>query len=248
MRIDVLTLFPEMFDSVLGASILKRAAEAGLLEVGLHNIRDWADNKHKRVDDYAFGGGTGLVMMPQPVFDAVEAVTKDCEEKPLRIYLSPQGRKLDDHLARQLARHEHLVLLCGHYEGVDQRIIENCVDMEISIGDYVLTGGELPAMVLIDAVSRHIPGVLGNEDGAGDESFAKGLLEYPQYTRPSDFRGLAVPQVLLSGHHAQIEKWRRRKSLEKTAAVRPDLLEDAPLTDEEKQYLESLKADKFTEN
>ena len=239
MHIDVLTLFPEMFGGVLSASILGRAIDNGLLSVETHDIRAWAANKHHRVDDYAFGGGTGLVMMPQPIFDAMRAV--DPEHRARRIYLSPQGRPLDDTKVRSLAGCENLVLLCGHYEGVDQRVIDTLIDEEISIGDYVLTGGELPAMVLIDAVSRQIDGVLGNEMGADEESFAQGLLEYPQYTRPAEYEGLCVPDVLLSGHHANILQWRREKMLEKTFAVRPDLLDSAPLSEKERRLIETWK-------
>nr|WP_197714796.1 tRNA (guanosine(37)-N1)-methyltransferase TrmD [Maliibacterium massiliense] len=240
MHIDVLSLFPEMFAGVLGASILKRAIDKGFISVALHNIRDYADNKHRQVDDYAFGGGTGLVMMPQPIFDCMAHVTPE-GWRGRRIYLSPQGRPLSDARVRALAKEPALVLLCGHYEGVDQRVIDALVDEEISIGDYVLTGGELPAMVLIDAVARQIPGVLGNALGSQEESFAADLLEYPQYTRPADFRGRRVPEVLLSGHHAHIVKWRREQALQKTARVRPDLLARAVLSDEERALVANGK-------
>ena len=224
MRIDVLTLFPEMFGGVLGASMLGRAAEAGLLEFHVHDIRAYTENKHKKADDYPFGGGAGLVMMAQPIFDCMEAVCAMDARPARRILLTPRGRLLSTNRARALAAQERLVLLCGHYEGVDERVMA-IVDEELSIGDYVLTGGELPAMVLIDCVSRFIPGVLGCEESAQDESHAgDGLLEYPQYTRPAEFRGMRVPKVLLSGHHANIQAWRREASLEKTRQMRPELV------------------------
>ena len=224
MRIDVLTLFPERFGGVLGASMLGRAAEAGLLEFHVHDIRAYTENKHKKADDYPFGGGAGLVMMAQPIFDCMEAVCAMDARPARRILLTPRGRLLSTNRARALAAQERLVLLCGHYEGVDERVMA-IVDEELSIGDYVLTGGELPAMVLIDCVSRFIPGVLGCEESAQDESHAgDGLLEYPQYTRPAEFRGMRVPEVLLSGHHANIQAWRREASLEKTRQMRPELL------------------------
>ena len=220
MRIDVLTLFPEMFTGVLGASILGRAHAAGLLETRVHYIRDYADNKHHKTDDAPFGGGAGMVMMAQPFFDCMAAVKG--EEEAHTILLTPRGRTLTTARARELAAEDRLILLCGHYEGVDERVME-LIDEEISIGDYILTGGELPAMVLIDCVSRFIPGVLGCSESAEDESFSEGLLEYPQYTRPADFRGRPVPEVLLSGHAANIAKWRREQAICKTRENRPDL-------------------------
>ncbi|MGI6168880.1 MAG: tRNA (guanosine(37)-N1)-methyltransferase TrmD [Christensenellales bacterium] len=226
MRIDVLTLFPEMFAPVLDVSILGRARGKGILDIRLHNIRDYTLDKHNRADDYPFGGGAGLVMMPQPLFDCYDAVLAGRKLRGRSIYLSPRGKKLDHRLAKELARQQELILLCGHYEGVDQRVLDEYVDEEISIGDFVTTGGELPAMVLIDCVSRYIRGVLGDENSNRDESFENGLLEYPQYTRPYEFRGRMVPEVLISGHHANIEAWRKERSLEITAHNRPDLLED----------------------
>ena len=223
MRIDILTLFPEMFPGVMDSSILGRAQMNGIMEIHTHNIRDYADNKHKKTDDYPFGGGAGMVMMVQPVLDCVEAVLKG--EPARRILLSPRGKQLTPALARELSKETRLMLLCGHYEGLDERVM-TVVDEEISIGDYVLTGGELPAMVLVDCLSRFIPGVLGGADSAVDESFSDGLLEYPQYTRPAVFRGMAVPEILLSGHQANINKWRREQALEKTRANRPDLLKE----------------------
>ena len=219
MKFDVLTLFPEMFEP-LNSSIIGRAREKNLIEINLINIRDFSKDKHKKVDDTPYGGGAGMVMMPDVVYDAYKSVE---DKKAKVIYMSPQGKKLTQKKVEELANQEHLIILCGHYEGIDQRVIDKIVDEEISIGDYVLTGGELPAMVLIDAVSRYNSGVIA-EESREEESFANGLLEYPQYTRPEVFEGERVPEVLLSGHHANIEKWRREKALEITAKKRPDLL------------------------
>ena len=221
MKIEILTLFPEMFDGVLSASILGRAQASGVLSIETHDIRAYTDNKHRKTDDYPFGGGAGLVMMAQPIFDCMAAVQGN--EPAHRILLTPRGRLLTSERAKALASYDRLILLCGHYEGVDERV-NAIIDEEISIGDYVLTGGELPAMVLIDCVSRFIPGVLGSEESAQDESHAAGLLEYPQYTRPASFRGMDVPEILLNGHHANIAKWRHDQAMEKTRAVRPCLL------------------------
>ena len=221
MRIDILTIFPEMFEGVLGSSMLGRARQNGLIDIRVHNIRDYTDNKHKKTDDYPFGGGAGMVMMVQPIFDCVDAVLGG--EKARRILLSPRGRTLNQKIAKELAGEERLLLLCGHYEGVDERVM-TIMDEELSIGDYVLTGGELPAMVLTDCLSRFIPGVLGSEESAADESFSDSLLEYPQYTRPAEFRGMEVPEVLLNGHHAKIQAWRLEQARLKTALNRPDLL------------------------
>ena len=225
MRISILTLFPEVLEPYLNSSILGRARQAGLLEVFLYNIRDYSTDKHRRVDDYPFGGGAGMVMAPQPIFDCMEDALKRHERPCTRIYLSPQGERLNNVLARELAETQDMLLLCGHYEGVDQRVLDELIDRELSIGDYVLTGGELPALVTLDAISRFIPGVLGNEDAHVDETFENGLLEYPQYTRPADFRGMAVPEVLLGGHHAKITEWRQAESLRRTRVRRPDLLD-----------------------
>ena len=221
MKIEILTLFPEMFDGVLSASILGRAQASGVLSIETHDIRAYTDNKHRKTDDYPFGGGAGLVMMAQPIFDCMAAVQGN--EPAHRILLTPRGKLLTSERAKALASYDRLILLCGHYEGVDERV-NAIIDEEISIGDYVLTGGELPAMVLIDCVSRFIPGVLGSEESAQDESHAAGLLEYPQYTRPASFRGMDVPEILLNGHHANIAKWRHDQAMEKTRAVRPCLL------------------------
>lgn len=235
MRIDVLTLFPEMFAGVLHSSLLGRAQQNGLLRVDVHNIRDYADNKHNKADDYPFGGGAGLVMMAQPIYDCVEAVL--AQEPARRILLSPRGKPLTTAYARELAAEDRLLLLCGHYEGVDERVMD-IMDEELSIGDYVLTGGELPAMTVIDCVSRFIPGVLGSSLSAAEESFTHTLLEYPQYTRPADFRGSCVPEILLNGHHAQIAAWRRVQAIKKTQQVRPELLHGLELTKQERDMLD----------
>lgn len=225
MRVDVLTLFPEAFAGPLDVSIIKRAREDGLLDLHLHNIREHATDKHKSVDDYPFGGGQGMVMRVDVLDRALEHV-KSLDSRPaLVVYMSPAGEVLNDRLVRELATNERLILVSGRYEGVDQRFIDHCVDREVSIGDYILTGGELPAMVLIDAVARHIPGALGDEMSPEEESFADGLLEHPQYTRPAEYKGWEVPDVLLSGHHANIEKWKREQRVERTRTRRPDLFE-----------------------
>jgi len=238
MKFDILTIFPEIFDTVLGSSIIGRAQESGLITVTAHNIRDFSKDKHKKTDDYPYGGGNGLVMLAQPIYDAYQAIVRDLDYKPHFIYMSPQGKRLDQKLVEELSAHRHMILLCGHYEGVDERILEELVDEEISIGDYVLTGGELPAMVLVDAISRTIPGVLSNEASYGEESHKDGVLEYPQYTRPYDFMGKRVPDVLLSGHHANINKWRRLQALKRTRERRPDLYQKLELTKEDKKLLE----------
>lgn len=235
MRIDILTLFPEMF-SPLDTSIIARARNKGIVDVQMHNIRDYSTDKHHKTDDYSFGGGAGMVMTPQPAIDAIESVSKLDERQPLCIYLSPRGKTLTTEMAMELAQEERLLLFCGHYEGIDERILQR-IDRQISIGDYVLTGGELPAMVIIDSVSRFLPGVLGSEESAFDESFSQGLLEYPQYTRPADFRGEIVPDVLIGGHHAKITAWRRAQALLITARERPDLLVQAQLTNEDVKVL-----------
>lgn len=239
MKITILTIFPEMFESVLNSSILGRAREQGLIEVECVDIRPFSDRKHKNTDDYPFGGGAGMVMLAQPIMDAMKHVTGE-NFSGKRIYMGPRGTTLTTAKARELAREEHLVLLCGHYEGVDQRALDSCIDEEISIGDYILTGGELAAMVLTDAVSRFIPGVLGSGESAEEESFSDGLLEYPQYTRPRELNGMEVPEILLSGDHAKIKAWRRQESLRATKKFRPDLLDKAELTDKEKKLLEEL--------
>lgn len=224
MRFDVLTLFPEMFAPVK-ESILGRALDNNLIELNLINFREFSTDKSKHVDDTPYGGGAGMVIKPEPVYDAYKSIVEGLENKPKVIYLSPKGKVFNQQIARDLAKENHLILLCGHYEGIDQRLIDEIVDEEISIGDYVLTGGELPAMVLIDAISRNVEGVI-KEESVEEESFSEGLLEYPQYTRPEVFMGRRVPEVLLSGHHANIAKWRREQSIEITRNKRPDLIKE----------------------
>ncbi|MBO0995463.1 tRNA (guanosine(37)-N1)-methyltransferase TrmD [Bacillus sp. SD088] len=225
MKIDILTLFPEMFAGVLGSSMLKKAEEKEAVSYSLENFRRFSNNKHHTVDDYPYGGGAGMVLKPQPIFDAVSHLTENTDTKPRIILLCPQGDRFDQSKAEELAQEEHLIFICGHYEGYDERIREHLVTDEISIGDYVLTGGELGAMVVIDSVVRLLPGVLGNEDSPIHDSFSTGLLEHPHYTRPADFRGMKVPDVLLSGNHAKIAEWRKEQSLKRTKERRPDLLE-----------------------
>ena len=244
MRIDVLTLFPEMFPGPLDASILGRAVESALVKVLLHNIRDYAEDKHHVVDDYPFGGGPGMVMKPEPLFKAVEEVAALDSPRGRVVLLTPQGRLLTQGIAEELSRERRLILVCGHYEGVDERVREHLVDDEISIGDYVLSGGELPALVLIDVVVRRLPGVLGSDESLSEESHAQGLLEYPQYTRPAEFRGWSVPEMLLSGHHAQIALWRRRQSILRTRRRRPDLLARAALSEQELRVAAEAIAEK----
>lgn len=225
----------------LSASIIGRAQNKGLLSVEAINIRDFAENKHNRVDDYTYGGGAGMLMQAGPVYGAYQSVVEKAQSKPRVIYLSPQGQTFSQSMAEEFAKEEELIFLCGHYEGIDERVLEEIVTDYVSIGDYVLTGGELPAMVMIDAISRLIPGVLHNDVSAEFESFQDNLLEYPQYTRPEEWHGKKVPEILLSGHHANVEKWRREQSIIRTAQRRPDLLEKAELTEKEKAWLKTLK-------
>ncbi|WP_284139929.1 tRNA (guanosine(37)-N1)-methyltransferase TrmD [Virgibacillus sp. LDC-1] len=247
MHIDILTLFPEMFSGVMNSSMLKKAQDKGKLSYDLVNFRDYTENKHNKVDDYPYGGGAGMVLTPQPVFDAVEAVTNRKKEKPRVILMCPQGEPYTQRKAEELAQEEHLLFICGHYEGYDERIREHLVTDEISIGDYILTGGELGAMVVIDSVVRLIPDVLGNQASAPEDSFSTGLLEYPHYTRPADFRGMHVPEVLLSGDHKRIREWRRQKSLERTYARRKELLTKDILSDEEWDWLTSHPNNKVSD-
>lgn len=241
MKIELLTIFPEMFDSFLNASIIGRAREAGLIDIHATDIRPFSQNKHKNTDDYPFGGGAGMLMLAQPIADAIKAVTQPPFEGK-RIYMSPRGKQLTQAMAQELSQQKQLVLLCGHYEGVDQRVLDKYIDMEISVGDYVLTGGETAAMVLLDCVSRLVPGVLGSAESAQDESFSSdGLLEYPQYTRPRVFEDMEVPEVLLNGDHKKISCWRREQALLVTAKLRPDLLEKANITSEERAWLAKQK-------
>ena len=233
MRIDVLTIFPKMFGPVLGESIIKRAQDKGVVEINIIDLRLFSRDKHKKVDDKPFGGGPGMVMNAEPFFEAVNYIrrkTKDCRVKTRIILLSPKGKKLDQGLAAKLSKYEHMVLLCGHYEGIDDRVVQRLIDDEISIGDFVLTGGELPAMVVIDSVVRLLPGALGDENSSKDESFSEGLLEYPHYTRPADYNGMKVPEVLLSGDHEKIKEWRKKESRKITKKKRPDLLKEETWT------------------
>lgn len=239
MKFDVLTLFPEMF-TPLQESIIGRAMKNGNIDVNITNIRDFSKDKHKKVDDTPYGGGAGMVIRPDVVYDAYISVKTD-EAKV--IYLTPQGKTLNQKKVQELSKEKHIILLCGHYEGIDERVIDEIAPEEISIGDYVLTGGELPAMVLIDSVARYVEGVL-NSDSTKEESFASGILEYPQYTRPETFKGREVPEILKSGHHENIEKWRRRKAIETTYQKRPDLLEKESFTKEEIEYIKNLKENK----
>ena len=238
MRFDVLTLFPEMFEPIK-QSIIGKAKEKQLIDINLINIRDFSKDKHRKVDDTPYGGGAGMVMQADVVYDAYKSIK---DENAKVIYLSPQGNVLNQQKVEQLSKEEHLILLCGHYEGIDQRVIDKIVDEEISIGDYVLTGGEIPAMVLIDSVSRYVDGVL-SEDSTSEESFSQGILEYPQYTRPETFEDVKVPEILLSGHHENINKWRRCEALKNTYLKRPELLENVELSEEDKKYLNKLKND-----
>lgn len=243
MRIDILTLFPEMCETVLGESIIGRARENGLVEINCTNIRDFSKDKHNRVDDAPYGGGMGMVMQTQPIYDCYQSLCAEIGKKPKLIYMSPQGQVLTQTKVKELAKEENIAILCGHYEGVDERVIEEIVDEEISIGDYVLTGGELPALILADSISRMLPGVLANEEAFSEESHFSSLLEYPQYTRPPEWMGKKVPDVLLSGHHGNIEKWRRQQSLKRTKDRRPDMLKNAELDKKDKKFLESLEND-----
>ncbi|MBI3652075.1 MAG: tRNA (guanosine(37)-N1)-methyltransferase TrmD [Acidobacteria bacterium] len=224
MRFDVITIFPEIFRGVFEFGIIRRAVEAQLLAIHIHDLRDYTADRHHMVDDRPFGGGAGMVMKPEPLFRAIEAITHDAPQTRV-VLLSPQGRLFNQPLAAELAQDERVLLICGRYEGIDERVVENLVSDELSIGDYVLSGGEIPAMVVVDAVTRLLPGALGCEDSAAQDSFSSGLLDYPHYTRPAEYRGLPVPEILLSGHHAAIEKWRQQKAMEKTLRCRPDLVE-----------------------
>lgn len=239
MRIDIITVLPEMFPPVLQASILGRAISGGAVDVEVHDLRDWTSDRHRTTDDYPFGGGPGMVMKPEPVHRALDAMAEVDPRAPFVVVMSPQGRRLDQALVRELSARPRLVIVCGRYEGFDDRILARA-DLEVSIGDYVLTGGELPALVLVDSITRLQPGVLGCTESAADESFSDGLLEYPQYTRPAKFAGMRVPDVLLSGDHARITAWRRRESVRRTAERRPDLIAKARLSPEETEFARSV--------
>jgi tRNA (guanine37-N1)-methyltransferase len=239
MRFDIVTIFPEIFREVFDFGIIRRAVEAGLVEINIHDLRDYTHDRHRQVDDRPFGGGAGMVMKPEPLFRAVEAITHGATDANV-VMLSPQGRLFSQRVAEELSARTRLVLICGRYEGVDERVVERLATDEISIGDYVLSGGEIPAMVVVDAVVRLLPGALGCTESAEQDSFAAGLLDYPHYTRPAEYRGLKVPDVLASGHHAEIERWRRRRAIEKTLRRRPDLIESRALSDEERREIEKI--------
>ncbi|MEI0739924.1 tRNA (guanosine(37)-N1)-methyltransferase TrmD [Paenibacillus sp. JTLBN-2024] len=241
MKVDVLTLFPEMMDGVFRASILGKAQEKGIVSLNAINFREYSNSKHGTVDDTPYGGGGGMVLKPEPIFSAVEDLVSRTSATPRIILMCPQGDTFTQRKAEEFAKEEHLIFICGHYEGYDERIREHLVTDELSIGDYVLTGGELPAMVAIDSIVRLLPGVLGNETSAVTDSFSTGLLEYPHYTRPAEFRGWKVPDILLSGHHANIELWRREQALKRTLERRPDLLDKVELTDQDRQFLKRLQ-------
>jgi len=240
IKFDVLTLFPDMFHAVLGDSIINRAREKELVKMDFINIRDFSENKHKKTDDYPYSGGGGMLMTPQPIYDAYMSIASKCETKPHTIYMSPQGSVFNQKKAIELSQKDHIVVLCGHYEGVDQRVLDMIVDEEISIGDFVLTGGEIPAMAVIDSVCRMIPGVLSGENSYTNESHFDGLLEYPQYTHPQEFMGVKIPDVLISGHHKNIEIWKRQQALITTLKKRPDMLKNAPLTEDDIKFLEQI--------
>lgn len=241
MIFDVLTIFPGIFNSPLAESLLKKALDRGLIQVRVRNLRDFAEDRHRTTDDYPYGGGAGMVMKPEPIIRAVEALkAEDPDAKS--VLLTPQGERFHQKMAQSMSGHKHYILICGRYEGLDERVRLAAVDLEISIGDYILMGGEIPALVFIEAVSRHLPGFLGCGQSVEEDSFSRGLLEYPQYTRPPVFQGMAVPEVLLSGNHAEIERWRRRESLRRTLLRRPDLLERATLSEEELAFLDELKS------
>lgn len=237
MRIDIMTLFPEMCERVLDESIIGRARRQGIISVDCHNIRDYTTDRHRHVDDMPYGGGQGMLMKPEPIEACFNAISAQCSSRPFLIYMSPKGKVFNQSIARELLGMENICLLCGHYEGIDQRVIDSMVDMELSVGDYVLTGGEMPALIVTDAVCRMVPGVLAENACFEDESHYSGLLEHPQYTRPPVWNGMSVPEELLSGHHANIARWKRINALEQTAKYRPDLLENAELSREEKEYL-----------
>lgn len=240
MRIDIMTLFPDMCKAVYGESIIGRALNKGVMEINAHNIRDFSNDKHRRVDDTPYGGGMGMLMQAQPIYDCFKHICEESGTRPYVIFLSPQGKTFTQGKAVELSKLSNIALLCGHYEGIDERVLEEIVDEEISIGDYVLTGGELPALVLIDAVARMIDGVLPNEEAFSCESHYSGLLEHPQYTKPYEWNGKEVPDVLISGHHANIDKWKREESLRRTLLKRPDLLNNAELSDSDRKFLDKL--------
>jgi tRNA (guanine37-N1)-methyltransferase len=239
MRFDIITIFPEIFSGVFDFGIVRRAVDAGLVEINVHDLRGYTHDRHRQVDDRPFGGGAGMVMKPEPLFEAVEAVTSGATDAMVAL-LSPQGNLFSQSIAEEYARASHIVLICGRYEGVDERVVEHLITDEVSIGDYVLSGGEIPAMVVVDAVTRLIPGALGCDQSAATESFSDGLLDFPQYTRPAEYRELKPPDVLLSGNHAEIDRWRRRKAIEKTLRRRPDLIHNRALSHDERLEIEEI--------
>ena len=240
MIFDILTIFPEIFRSFLSESLIKKALDKGLLQARVWNLRDFTEDRHRTTDDYPYGGGAGMVMKAEPIFRAVEEIKSQSPEAQ-SVLLTPQGERFQQGLAKELSGQKHWILICGRYEGLDERVRQGLVDREISIGDYILNGGEIPALVFMEVISRYVPGFLGSEQSVEEESFSDGLLEYPQYTRPPSFRGMEVPEVLLSGNHAEIKRWRRRESLKRTSLRRPDLLERAELSEEEREYLAEWK-------
>ena len=248
MRFEIITIFPEFFENIFSYSIIKRAIEKKLIEINVYNLRDFTLDKHKTVDDKPFGGGCGMVFKPEPIFRAVEFIKEKRGENLRIILLSPQGKLFNQEKAKELSKYKNLVLICGHYEGVDERVVRYLVEEEISIGDYILTGGEIPALVIIDCVSRILPGVLGKEDSLKEESFSRGILEYPQYTRPRKFRNFSVPEVLLSGDHKTIEKWRLKEALRNTYKKRPELLKEEKLTEYEKKLLLEIKEEEICQH
>ncbi|MFO7814293.1 MAG: tRNA (guanosine(37)-N1)-methyltransferase TrmD [Halanaerobiales bacterium] len=241
MKFDILTLFPGMFKGPFSDSIIKNARDNGIIEINLIDIRDYTTDQHNTADDYPYGGGAGMVLKVDPIYYALKDITDEFKEKATKILLTPRGKRLDQERVKELSNKDRLILICGHYEGVDDRIRENFVDLEVSIGDYVLTGGELPAMVLVDAVSRMLPEVLGHHDSKENDSFYNGILDYPHYTRPSEFKGMEVPEVLLSGNHQLVEKWRKKQALKRTYLMRPDLLKKTELTANQKELLREIK-------
>jgi len=241
MKFDILTLFPEMFAGPFSDSIIKKAKENGLIEINLIDIRDYTTDKHNTADDYPYGGGAGMVLKIDPIYYALEDITDNLKKKPSNILLTPRGQRLDQKMVKEFSKEDHLILICGHYEGVDQRVSDNYIDYEISIGDYVLTGGEIPAMVLVDAVSRMLPDVLGHADSKKNDSYYRGILDYPHYTRPRTFKGMEIPPILLSGNHQLIDRWRKKEALRKTYLMRPDLLKKTEMTEQQKELLEEIK-------
>ncbi len=248
MHIDIMTLFPGMFPAVLESSVLGKAIEKGLFTLEYHNIRDFTENKHKKVDDTPFGGGLGMIMTCQPIFSTHEYISNKLGKKPYTIMMSPQGNTFDQKKALELLKHENICIICGHYEGVDERVSDALVDEEISLGDFVLTGGEIAAMAIVDAICRLIPGVLREEDSHSIESHSSGMLEFPQYTRPAEFKGMSVPDILLSGHHENVDKWRREQSIKRTFLRRPELLKKVELSKKELKFLNDLKTERISED